>query len=92
MDWGCVTLCPFFFCNHFDGKERAGCFALFVSLVSGDCCVALSNDATGLSAVCDVIFPDHTHIFLVQILGKYLNWIILIFLVFLKVILKKVSS
>ena len=28
------------------GRE-SGCFALFVSLVSRDCCVALSRDATG---------------------------------------------
>ena len=41
------------FCNHLDGEERAGCFALFVLLVSRDCCVALPHDATGLSAVCD---------------------------------------
>ena len=32
---------------------RAGCFALFVFLVSRDCCVALPHDAMGLSAVCD---------------------------------------
>ena len=49
----CVTLCPFLFCNHLDGEERADCFALFVFLVSRDCCVALPHDATGLSAVCD---------------------------------------
>ena len=35
------------------GEERAGCFALFVFLVSHDCCVTLTHDATGLSAVCD---------------------------------------
>ena len=34
-------------------RERAGCFALFVFLVSHDCCVALPYDARGLSAVCD---------------------------------------
>ena len=34
-------------------EERAGCFALFVLLVSRDCCVALPRDATDLSAVCD---------------------------------------
>ena len=39
-----VTLYPFEFCNHLDGKERAGCFSLFVFLVSRDCCVALPND------------------------------------------------
>ena len=46
------------------GEERAGCFALFVFLVSGDCCVALPHDATGLSAVLIVVFPDHTHLLL----------------------------
>ena len=35
------------------GKERAGCFALFVFLVSHNCCVALPRDATGLSAFCN---------------------------------------
>ena len=28
-----VTLCPFQFCNHLDGEERAGCFALCVCLI-----------------------------------------------------------
>ena len=40
-------------CNHLDGEERAGCFALIVFLVSHDCYVALSCGATGLSAVRD---------------------------------------
>ena len=35
------------------GEERAGCFALFVFLVTRDFCVDLPHDATGLSAVCD---------------------------------------
>ena len=49
----CVTLCPYWFCNHLDGEEGAGFFTLFVFLVSRDCCVALPHDASGLSAVCD---------------------------------------
>ena len=49
-----VTLCPFKFCNHLDGEEKAGCFALFVFLVPHDCFVALPRGATtGLCAVCD---------------------------------------
>ena len=37
-------------------------FALFVFLVSHDCCVALPHNATGLSAVCDCgISFNHTH-------------------------------
>ena len=39
--------------NHLDEEEIAGCFALFVFLVSRDCCVALPRETTGLSAVCD---------------------------------------
>ena len=35
------------------GKGELVVFALFVFLVSHDCCVALPYDATGLSAVCD---------------------------------------
>ena len=54
-----LLLCPFWFGNHLDGEESTGCFALFVFLVSCDCCVALPHDATGLSAVCDC----HTHLF-----------------------------
>ena len=41
------------FCNHLDVEERAGCFSLFVFLVSGDCCVALTPSVMGLSAGCD---------------------------------------
>ena len=48
-----VTSCPFKVFSHLDGEERAGCFALFVFLVSRDCCVALHRGEMGLSAVCD---------------------------------------
>ena len=49
----CALLCAHkWFCNHLDGEERVGCFALFVFLVSRDCCVALPNGAMGLSVVC----------------------------------------
>ena len=34
-------------------SELHGCFAMFVFMVSLDCCVALLHDTTGLSAVCD---------------------------------------
>ena len=39
----------------FDGEERAGCFAWFVSLVPRDGCVAVPHGAIGLSAVCDCV-------------------------------------
>ena len=35
------------------GKRELVANTLFVFLVSRDCCIALPNDATGLSAVCD---------------------------------------
>ena len=41
------------FCNHLDVEQRAGCFSLFVFLVSRVCCVALPPSAMGLSVVCD---------------------------------------
>ena len=44
----CVTFCPFLFFNYLAGEERAGRFALFVCLVSRDCCVALPHDASCL--------------------------------------------
>ena len=56
---GCTVFCCALLClhsrfyNHLDGAERAGCFALFVFLVSDDCCVALLHDAKDLSAACD---------------------------------------
>ena len=54
-------------CNHLDGEERAGCFAWFVFLVSRDCCMALPRGAMGLSAVSDVVFPDHTHLLFLEV-------------------------
>ena len=56
----CSVFCCALLCVHssfaiilMGKRERAGCFALFVFLVSCDCCMALPRDATGLSAVCD---------------------------------------
>ena len=42
-------------------RKRACCFALFVFLVSRECCAVLPHGAMGLSAVCDCGIPDHTH-------------------------------
>ena len=56
----CSMFCCVLLCVHSSiaiisvGKrERAGCLALFVFLVSRDCCVALPHDVMGLSVVCD---------------------------------------
>ena len=59
-------------CNHLDGEERAGCFALLVVLVSRDCSVAVAHDATGLSAVCNCGIPDHTHLLFMKSLPSTL--------------------
>ena len=58
-----VTLCPFQFCNHLNREERAGCFALFVFLMSHDCCVALPQMPWVCLQFVIVVFPDHTHYF-----------------------------
>ena len=49
-------------CNHLEGEERAGCFALFVFLVSCDCCVALLHVPRVCLQSVIVVFPDHTHL------------------------------
>ena len=47
-----------YFCNHLDGEERAGWFALTVFLMSCDsqCSVALPHGALGWSVVYDCYF------------------------------------
>ena len=54
----CSMFCRALLCVHSSFAiilmiEIAGCFALFVFMVSRDCCVALPRDATDLSAVCE---------------------------------------
>ena len=46
-------LCPFWFVNHLDEEERAGCFAFIVFWISWycKCPVALLHGAGGWSAV-----------------------------------------
>ena len=71
---GCSLFCCALLCVRSSfaiilmGKERAGCFALFVFLMSRDCCVALPHSATGLSTVVIVVFPYYTHYFGVFVL------------------------
>ena len=56
------TLCPFKFCNHLDGEEGAGCFALYVFLVSRIVvCLFLIMPLVCLQFDI-VVFPDHTHL------------------------------
>ena len=56
----CSLFCCVLLCVHscyaiisMEKIELVALLALFVFLVSRDCCVALSHDAMGLSAVCD---------------------------------------
>ena len=49
----CITLCPFYFCNHLEEEERAGCFA-FIDLQMSCyciCSVTLPHGAVGCSAL-----------------------------------------
>ena len=56
----CALLCVHFsFAIILMGKERAGCFAFFLFLVSRDCCLALPHDAKSVI----VVFSDHTNYF-----------------------------
>ena len=50
-----ITLCPFFFCNHLEEEEKAGCFAIIVLQMYCyyKCSVALPHGAVGWSAVCN---------------------------------------
>ena len=43
-------------------RDLVALILFFAFLVPCDCCVALSYGATGLSAVVNVVFPDHTHL------------------------------
>ena len=53
----CITLCPFWFCNHLEEEERAGCFAFIVLRMS---CYFLMVPWVGLRCVI-MVFPDHTN-------------------------------
>ena len=48
---------------------RSGFFALFVFIVSRDCCVALPHDTTVSLQFVIVIFPDHTNYYLLLALS-----------------------
>ena len=53
-----VTLCPFSYCNHLDGEERAG--------LSSWCLVMVERLYLAVPWGClrfvIVVFPDHTHL------------------------------
>ena len=51
----CITLCPFWFYNHLEEEEKAGCFAIIVFQMYYyyKCYEAIPDDAVGWSAVCD---------------------------------------
>ena len=56
----CITLCSFYFCNHFDEKERAGCFGC-LSVTINVLQLFLTVPWDGLQFEI-VVFPDHTHL------------------------------
>ena len=62
----CITLCPFYFCNHLDEEERAVCFSLVFSWCLVTVTVMwlfLTMPWIGLRCVI-AAFPDHTHFFI----------------------------
>ena len=72
----CALLCvhSIYLFNQPDGKERAGCFALFVFLLSRDGCVALPHDITGLQFLIVVFLIILTYFFL-QSYGKTISFL-----------------
>ena len=51
----CITLCPFYFCNHLKEEEKVGSFDSIVLQMNCyyKCYVALPRGAWGWSAVCE---------------------------------------
>ena len=52
----CITLCSFWFCNHLDDEEKAGCFVIIVLQMYNyyKYSVTLPLGAVGWYAVCDL--------------------------------------
>ena len=63
----CVGLC--FGIHYF----MSVAFNVFWMSCYHKCTVALPHGAMGWSAVCDVVFPDHTHFFIEKSFGIFLN-------------------
>ena len=75
----CIVLCfvvryfgPFKFCNHLDGEERAGCFAL------SSWCLMIVVWLLTMPWIClqfvIVVFPDHTHLLYILLLQCNAEW------------------
>ena len=62
--------------NHLDEEERAGCFGLFVFLVSRDCCGALLTIPRVCLQSVIVFFPDHTHLLILNKTLKFCFFIL----------------
>ena len=58
----CALICVPSSLQLSDGKERGGCFALVVLLVSADCCVAHPHDPRVCLQFVIVVFPSHTRL------------------------------
>ena len=55
-------LCPFLYCNHLDGEERADCLLILSSwclVMVERLCIAVPR---GCLQFVIVVFPDHTHL------------------------------
>ena len=49
-----IALCPFWFCNHIDEEEKAGCFAIIVFRMSCYCKRPVGSSSRCRGLVCSV--------------------------------------
>ena len=49
-----IALCPFWFCNHIDEEEKAGCFAIIVFRMSCCCKCPVGSSSRYRGLVCSV--------------------------------------
>ena len=52
----CITLCPFWFCNHLDEVERAGCFVFIVLQMSCCCKCSVALTVPWVDLQCVLVF------------------------------------
>ena len=67
--WGfvlaCITLCPYYVCNHLDEEERAACFAFGCLATLNVLWLFLTVQWVGLLCVI-LVYPDHIHLLFYQ--------------------------
>ena len=61
-------MCPFYFFNHFDEEVRDDCSGSYClpGVLALSVSVALPRGAVLWSEFVNLVFPDHTHLFLIE--------------------------